>query len=493
MGEAGARPDPSRAPALNESTYPHQLSHPDEDAHEREADVKMTSIDQPRFRALRPVTPKPTVLGGLAARVVRDRLARLQEGSVTLVDHGSARTFGRRARPSSLHATVTVRDPRFYTDIAFGGSIGAGEAYMQGYWSVDDLTALLRIVLQNRAALDALEGGSARLLVPVQKLLHWASRNTRDGSRRNIAAHYDLGNDFFKLFLDPTMMYSSAVFERPGMTLEDASRAKLDRICRKLDLQARDRVLEIGTGWGGFALHAAENFGCHVTTTTISSQQYELARERVKSAGLEHRITVLQQDYRDLVGQYDKLVSIEMIEAVGHHYYDAYFRRCSELLKPEGLMLLQAITIADQRYESARRAVDFIQRHIFPGSCIPSVAVMSDAVARVTDMRLFHLEDIGPHYATTLRLWRENLFANVKQVRDLGYPEAFVRSWEFYLCYCEAGFQERAIGDVQMLLAKPLARPEPIAPALGQGRRGKMQRAEHRMGGKDIDVAQPVG
>jgi len=363
---------------------------------------------------------------------------------------------------------VHVHDPRFYSEIAFGGSIGAGEAYMQGYWSVDDLTALVRILLQNRAVLDGMEGGAARVTAPLQQALHWAARNTRTGSRRNIAAHYDLGNEFFRLFLDPTLMYSSAVFERAGMTLEEASLAKLDRICRKLDLQPQDHVLEIGTGWGGFALHAARHYGCRVTTTTISRQQHELAQERIAAAGLGDRITLLFEDYRDLAGQYDKLVSIEMIEAVGHRYYDAYFRQCSALLKPAGMMLLQAITIADQHYDAARKSVDFIQRHIFHGSCIPSVTVMNDAVARVTDMRLYHLEDIGPHYATTLRHWRENLLANLDQVRALGYPEEFIRKWEFYFCYCEGGFAERAIGDVQMLLVKPWARPQPIVPPLSR-------------------------
>lgn len=429
--------------------------------------MKTTTIDRrPNLRNPVQITPKPHFLDRLAERALRGRLAGLEHGSLTLADGADVRHFGRRSERCPLAATVRVHDPRFYSEIAFGGSIGAGEAYMQGYWSVDDLTALMRILLQNRSVLDGMETGLARFTAPVQKALHWAARNTHGGSRRNIAAHYDLGNEFFRLFLDPTMTYSSAVFERAGMTLEEASVAKLDRICRKLDLKADDHVVEIGTGWGGFALHAARHYGCRVTTTTISRRQYELAGERVAAAGLADRITLLLEDYRDLGGKYDKLVSIEMIEAVGHHFYDAYFRKCGELLKPEGMMLLQAITIADQRYESARRAVDFIQRYIFPGSCIPSVTVMGNAIARVTDMRLYHLEDIGPHYATTLRLWRENMFANLDRVRALGYPEEFIRMWEFYFCYCEGGFAERAIGDVQMLLVKPLARPHPIVPPL---------------------------
>jgi cyclopropane-fatty-acyl-phospholipid synthase len=362
-----------------------------------------------------------------------------------------------------LGATITVHDPRFYSDVAFGGSVGAGEAYIRGWWSADDLTALTRILLRNREVLDGMETGLARLAAPLRKALHWAARNTRSGSRRNIAAHYDLGNDFFQLFLDPTLMYSSAIFDRPEMSLEEASVAKLEHICRKLDLKATDHVLEIGTGWGGFALHAAERYGCRVTTTTISKQQYQLARSRIAAAGLEDRVTLLLEDYRDLEGQYDKLVSIEMIEAVGHQYYDAYFRKCAELLKPEGMMLLQAITIADQQYDYARKSVDYIKKYIFPGCCIPSVSAMTASIARASDMRLFDLEDIGPHYATTLRMWRENLFANIARVRALDLPESFIRMWEFYLAYCEGGFAEQALGDVQMLLVKPFARRDPVA------------------------------
>jgi cyclopropane-fatty-acyl-phospholipid synthase len=387
------------------------------------------------------------------------RLAALEHGALRLEEGGETLQFGAVTVRCPLSVTVRVHDPRFYTDIAFGGSIGAGEAYMAGYWSCDDLTAVMRVMIGNMGVVDGLERGLARLGAPLRRALHWAARNSRRGSRRNIAAHYDLGNDFFRIFLDPTMMYSAALFERPDMTLEQASLAKLDRICRRLELKPGDHLLEIGTGWGAMAIHAAARYGCRVTTTTISQQQYDLARERIDAAGLADRITLLREDYRDLTGQYDKLVSIEMIEAVGHQYYDAYFRQCGALLKPHGMMLLQAITIADQRYEAARRSVDFIQRHIFPGSCIPSVTAIADAVARVTDMRLVDLLDIGAHYATTLRCWRENLFANIDRVRALGYPEEFIRMWTFYLCYCEGGFIERVIGDAQMLFIKPLARP----------------------------------
>jgi len=418
------------------------------------------SRSEPQF------TPKPHFLDGLAARAVRRRLAGLQHGRITLVEGTRHEHFGQRTETCPLSVTIRIHDPRFWSELAFGGSIGAGEAYMQDYWSVNDLTALVRILLQNREVLDGMETGLARLTGPLQKSLHWLNRNTREGSRRNIAAHYDLGNDFFRLFLDPTMMYSSAIFEHPQMTLEEAQLARLDRICRKLDLRPTDHLLEIGTGWGSMAIHAARHYGCKVTTTTISREQHALAVERVRDAGLADRVTVLLEDYRDLEGQYDKLVSIEMIEAVGHQFFDTYFRQCGRLLKPDGLMLLQAITIADQHYEQARRSVDFIQRHIFPGSTIPSVTAMTGSLTRASDLRLVHLEDIGPHYATTLRRWRENFFRNLEAIRALGYPGSFLRMWEFYLCYCEGGFEERAIGDVQMLLAKPGNRRAAILPPM---------------------------
>ncbi|MDH5499845.1 MAG: cyclopropane-fatty-acyl-phospholipid synthase family protein, partial [Gammaproteobacteria bacterium] len=287
-------------------------------------------------------------------------------------------------------------------------------------------------------------------------------------SRKNISAHYDLGNEFFSLWLDETMMYSSAVFERSDMTLQEASVAKLERICRKLQLSSEDHVLEIGTGWGGFAIHAASQYGCRVTTTTISREQFEHATRRVAEAGLQDRITLLLRDYRDLEGRYDKLVSIEMIEAVGHEFLDSYFEKCAALLKPDGMMLLQAITIADQRYESALKSVDFIQRYIFPGGFLPSVTAMLRSITHSSDMRLYHLEDIGSHYAKTLFSWRMAFFRQIKKIRDMGYPDSFLRMWEYYYCYCEGAFIERAIGNVQMLLVRPDCRREPVVPALAE-------------------------
>lgn len=385
------------------------------------------------------------------------RLLNLKTGRLTLIDGSEMHNFGKRSLndEESIIATITVLDPRFYGEIAFGGSIGAGEAYMLGYWVTDSLTNVIRLMCVNQSVMDALEGGYQWLTKPLMKILHWLNSNTTEGSRKNIAAHYDLGNDMFGLFLDPTMMYSSAIFNAQTPTLQSASEFKLKTICDKLDLKSTDHVVEIGTGWGGFAIYAAKNYGCKVTTTTISTQQYELAKSRVKAAGLEDKITLLLEDYRDLQGTFDKLVSIEMIEAVGHQFYDTYFAKVGSLLKPNGLALIQAIIIADQRYESAKTSVDFIQRYIFPGSCIPSNTAMLDSVTKVSDLRLFDLEDIGPHYATTLKIWRENFFANIQAVRKLGYSEEFIKMWEFYLCYCEGGFAERALGDVHLLLAKP--------------------------------------
>jgi len=425
--------------------------------------MKPIAISSPKVLA---GTPKPSSLDGLGRRLMLERLTGLAQGRLVISDGSDTFEFGQSSEAADIVVHASIHDRRFYGDIAFGGSLGAGESYMQGYWGCDDLTSLIQLLLRNRDVLDGMDGGAARLTALLQKLFHWVNRNTRNGSRRNIAAHYDLGNDFFRLWLDPTMMYSSAVFDRPDATLYEASVAKLDRICRKLDLKTTDHVVEIGTGWGGFALHAATNYGCRVTTTTISREQFELASERVAEAGLQDRVQLLLEDYRDLDGRYDKLVSIEMIEAVGHQYLDTYFGQCSRLLKDDGAMLLQAITMQDQRYEEALKTVDFIKRYIFPGSFLPSVSAIATSASRATDMKVFHLEDIGPHYATTLRCWRERFFERIEEVRAQGYSEEFVRMWEYYLCYCEGAFLERAIGNVQMLLTKPACRRTPLTPAL---------------------------
>jgi len=401
----------------------------------------------------------PTGLESLARRVVRARLRSLRLGQIIITENGRRETFGKLTDELPLTAQLTVHDPRFYSDVAYGGSIGAGDSYIHGHWSCGELTTLVRILLRNRDVLLDIDSGLAILARPFQKAFHWLNRNTRSGSRRNIAAHYDLGNDFYRLWLDERMMYSCAFFERPDASLDVASVVKLDRICRKLRLAPNDNVLEIGSGWGGFAIHAAANYGCTVTTTTISDEQFDYARQAIARHGLQDRIRLLRSDYRDLKGCYDKLVSIEMIEAVGHEYHDAYFRKCCELLKPDGQMLLQAITIADQYYERAKRSVDFIKRYIFPGGCLTSVTAMAHALTRCTDMRIVDVEDIGPHYAMTLRHWHERFFERIDQVREMGFPDEFIRMWQYYLCYCEGGFLERALGNVQMLIMRPDARP----------------------------------
>ena len=401
-------------------------------------------------------------LDRLARKAVHKHLTALEKGEIVLREGKIEYYFGKKTPDCRLCVTIDVFDLRFYSDIAFAGSVGAGEAYMQRFWTCSDLTVLVRLLLINRHVLDNMDGSLSRLKAPIHKLMHWFNRNTRNGSRRNIEAHYDLGNDLFEQFLDPTMMYSSAYYQTPTMSLDQAAIAKLDRICLKLELTPQDHVLEIGTGWGGFAIHAARHYGCHVTTTTISRQQYELVCNRVKQAGLQNHITVLLDDYRDLQGQFDKLVSIEMIEAVGHQYLSTYFSKCSHLLKPNGIMLLQAITISDQQYETALHEVDFIKRHIFPGGFLPSIAAMTHSIAKVTDMKLFHLEDIGPHYASTLRDWRLRFFRNIDTIKALGYSDTFVRMWNFYFCYCEGAFIQRAIGTVQMLLVKPSCQRAPV-------------------------------
>lgn len=376
--------------------------------------------------------------------------SNLEHGNIIFIDGDFTLQCGNSAEPA---ATVNVHDDRFYTTLAAGGAVGASEAYMQGMWTCDQLTLLVRVLLRNTSVLRGL--GNAAYKKPLYKLLHLMNRDSVDGSKKNISAHYDLGNKLFENFLDPTMTYSSGFFEKPDSTMQQASTAKLDRICQKLALSESDHVVEIGTGWGSFALHAARNYNCKITTTTISEEQYQLACQRVKDAGLQDRIEIVKKDYRLLTGQYDKLVSIEMIEAVGLAYLGNYFEKCASLLKPAGKMLIQAITIADQQYEFSKRNVDFIQRYIFPGGALPSVTALTNTATNKTDLRMTALEDITGHYATTMRKWREKFYLNVEQITQLGYDNRFLRMWEYYLCYCEGGFEEKSIGCVQAEFTKP--------------------------------------
>jgi|tagenome__1003787_1003787.scaffolds.fasta_scaffold20959088_3 cyclopropane-fatty-acyl-phospholipid synthase len=397
----------------------------------------------------------------MTRRAIRALLARMTEGRLTLVEGGTRETFGR----GTPQATVVVLDPRVWPALRHGGR-GLAESYVDGWWDSPDLAAVLELAARNMAPIDRVRRRLSPVVEPARRLKARLAPSTPERSRRDIHAHYDLGNELFELMLDPTMMYSGAVFERRDATLEEAQRAKLDRICAKLALGPHDHVVEIGTGWGGFAVHAAQTTGCRVTTTTISREQHHAAVERVRAAGVEDRVTVLLQDYRELTGRYTKLVSLEMIEAVGWRDFGTFFARCSEMLEPDGAMALQAITVDDRLYDVEKASRTFIRTHVFPNGCLPSVEVLSREVARRTDMRMVDLEDITPHYAETLRRWRANVEAAADRLGSLGYDERFRRLWRLYLCWCEAGFAERRIGNVQVVLAKPRWRGSvSVAPA----------------------------
>lgn len=393
-------------------------------------------------------------VNGFIRNKVLQQLSEIKAGCIIIHDAIETIELG-DTKDSDLTVNVWVKDSSFYNQMAMHGSIGAAESYMQNQWHTDNLTNLVRLLVKNRDLLDDMEGGTAWLKNSALKLWHWFNKNDQQGSRKNIAAHYDLGNEFFSLFLDKHLMYSSAIYTDSVNTLELASELKLKTICEKLQLTENDHLVEIGTGWGGLAIYAATNYGCHVTTTTISEQQYQYASEKVKNLGLQNKITLLKEDYRSLTGQFDKLVSIEMIEAVGHHYLDTYIAKCNSLLKDNGLALIQAITIEDHRYDQALSSVDFIKRYIFPGSFIPSVSAIINSMKSTGDFRLINLEDFGESYAYTLRDWRLAFMDRLENVYEQGFSESFMKMWEFYLCYCEGGFLEKAISDVHLLIAKP--------------------------------------
>lgn len=398
----------------------------------------------------------------LSRRLLLPRLNGITGGQLAVTDADGSYLFGDDSR-SPAHK-LSVVDPRFYSCLALNGSLGAGDAYVRGYWRSDDLVGLLRLMSRNMATITGVERPWSRA---VQTISRWAADltpNTRRASRRHIAAHYDLSNEFFALFLDPTMTYSAGVFESPHSTLEQASLAKYERIARKLRLTVSDRVVEIGCGWGGFAEFAAARFGCHVTGVTISPAQFDYAKRRIAAAGLEGRVDLRLCDYRDLTGRFDKLVSIEMVEAVGHAQLPTFFGKCSSLLTDEGLMALQAITIPDQRYARYRRGVDFIQKYIFPGGRLPSLGALNSAISKASDFRVVHLEDFAEHYARTLLAWRQAFFAAEEQIADLGFSPEFRRTWDYYFSSCAAGFYERLIGVSQIVLAKSAARGEPGSP-----------------------------
>jgi cyclopropane-fatty-acyl-phospholipid synthase len=394
----------------------------------------------------------PSVLDRIARSVMHSFGQRLVHGSLDVVDDFGNAYFGAVTDELPLRVAVRVHDLAFYRKLMFGGSIGAGESYMDGHYDVDDLVGFVRLFAKNRALLAELDGRLTRFVQPWLKLGHSLNRNTLKGSAKNIRAHYDLGNDFYRLFLDDSLSYSCAYFESDSDSLERAQLAKIERIFAKLAPKPGEHWLEIGTGWGALAIAAAER-GVRVTTVTISREQAKLAEARVRDAGLAERVEVRVQDYRELSGTYDKLVSVEMLEAVGHEYYDAFFRRVDELLVPGGRGLIQTITLPDDVYEAAKDGVDFIKRHVFPGSCLPSIARIRRSLAKTT-LELRDIDDIGEHYAPTLAAWRSRFLSHWGTARGLGYDERFLRGWDFYLALSEGAFRERYIGDAQLLLGK---------------------------------------
>ena len=388
----------------------------------------------------------------LYKKLVHKQLSQINNASIIIEDGDGIKRFG---NSKSLIAKIKVISPSFYKNIIFGGSIGASESFIRGEWKSPNLTKVIQVFARNTEAQDKLESFFIFLLQPFFRVIHRLNQNTIKGSKKNISRHYDLSNDFFKLFLDKKMMYSSAIYKTKKTNLEDAAANKLNVICKKLKLKKSDHLIEIGSGWGGFAIFAAKNYGCKVTTTTISIEQYKFTKNRIREMGLAKQIRVLLKDYRSLRGQYDKLVSIEMIEAVGHQFYDEYFSVISRLLKANGEALIQAITIKDQRYSHAIKSVDFIQKYIFPGSCIPSLTAIQNSLTNSTDLVINDVRDIGRHYAITLAHWRENFIKNKKNIRKLGFDEEFLRMWLFYFAYCEGGFEEKVISDVHLHITKP--------------------------------------
>ncbi len=402
---------------------------------------------------------KPGLVESFAKQQLLKRLREMPRGQLVIEDGGERHVFGKPDSDLPIRAKMVFLDSSAYKDIAFGGSIGGAEAYMLGKWTTPNLLDLTRLMSGNIDFLNQMDDDKPLVHRAADKVFHWFNRNTQKKARQNISHHYDLSNEFFELFLDPEMMYSAAIFPRADADLDEAAVHKLDVICQKLELRPDEHLLEIGTGWGGLAIHAARHYGCRVTTTTISREQYAAAVERVRKAGLEGRVTVLFEDYRNLRGRFDKLVSVEMIEAVGHQYYPQYFAGCASLLKENGLMLLQAITIPDQRYQYAQKSVDFIQRYIFPGGSLPSHEAIITSVKKNTDMLMVGMHEIGMDYAKTLDCWRQRFVSRLDQVRALGFDDYFIRMWNYYLCYCQGGFEERIIGTSQILLAKPGWRP----------------------------------
>ena len=412
---------------------------------------KQFSIEQAASETV--IKRKTSVLAKIFRKLLLSQFQQIKYGCIILNENNSKIVFG--DENSNLKVEAHVLSDEFYVLAGSGGDLGIAEAYSAGYWDADDMVKLIQIVIKNQEIQKSLEGGLARILSPINRYIHRSRRNTVSGSKENIVAHYDLSNEFFETWLDKSMTYSCAIFEPENLSLYDASKEKLDRICRKLNIQSDDHIVEIGTGWGSFALHAVKKYGCRVTTTTISNRQYEYVSQLVEKEGVKDKVTLLKKDYRELKGQFDKLVSIEMIEAVGYNYIEQFFQTCSSLLKPNGLMAIQGITYHEQGFENHLKSVDFIKKYIFPGSNLISVNHVLSVIKGFTDLSLVHLEDITKYYAETLKLWRDKYKSEFIKIKEMGYSDEFLRMWDYYFIYCEAGFRERFIGDVQLVMAKP--------------------------------------
>ena len=395
---------------------------------------------------------KAVFLSNFFKKNIIKRFNSIEKGSVILLDNTEKYSFGELHSDKSVE--VRVLSPNFYVLLGSGGLMGAAEAYTLGYWKCNDLVALITLLFENKKVMDRMDSGFALIFKPINSFIHWLNRNSLKGSKKNIISHYDLSNEFYQLWLDETMTYSCGFFKNKNTTMKEASIEKLDRLCRKLDIRQEDSILEIGTGWGSFAIYAAKTYGCNITTTTISDAQYELAKKRICEAKLEDKIKLIKQDYRNLDGKFDKIISIEMIEAVGHEYVPTYLRKVSSLLKDDGLFAMQGITYNDQNFDSYKTSVDFIKKYIFPGSCLISISQITDVMKKQTDLSLSHLEDITLHYASTLKEWRKKFLSEIDSIKKLGFSEEFMNMWEFYLVYCEAGFRLRNIGDYQFVFAK---------------------------------------
>lgn len=409
----------------------------------------------PKYKSIRNDNFKEAWLDQVARFILFKKLDAIKHGYLQVYFNGLVYEFGDKEIQKDLHAVIYVHDAKIFREIILGGEPAAGNGYVQGGWSAENLIEVIRLFTLNREVLFSFKYGLGSLAKHLYGFTHRNRKNSKQGSKRNIQAHYDIGNDFYRLFLDKYMMYSSACFASPQDDLEKASENKLKKICEKLALTDKDHVLEIGSGWGGFAIYAARHYGCQITTTTISQEQYEYVKQQVESKRLSANITLLKEDYRNLEGSFDKIVSIEMIESVGHQYLDEYFSICNRLLKTTGVMLIQAITISDYLYHNYLHSMDFIRKYVFPGGSLPSVTSMLSSITNCTDMTLFHSESYASSYAKTLEIWHQRFISNKEKVTELGYTSSFLRLWEYYLKYCQAGFEERVIDVHQLVLKKP--------------------------------------